>query len=71
MVLLAATIVTRTGRAVVSRQSVDMTRVRIESLLAAFPKLIPKDGGQHTFVETDSVRYVYSALGNNRQHRIY
>jgi len=62
MVLLAASIVTRTGRAVVSRQFVDMTRARIEGLLAAFPKLIPKDGGQHTFVETDSVRYVYQPI---------
>ena len=62
MVLLAASIVTRGGRAVVSRQFVDMTRARIEGLLAAFPKLIPKDGGQHTFVETDTVRYVYNKL---------
>lgn len=62
MVLLAASIVTRGGRAVVSRQFVDMTRARIEGLLAAFPKLIPKDGGQHTFVETDTVRYVYQPI---------
>jgi len=62
MVLLAASIVTRSGRAVVSRQFVDMTRARIEGLLAAFPKLIPKDGGQHTFIETESVRYVYQPI---------
>ena len=66
MVLLAASIVTRGGRAVVSRQFVDMTRARIEGLLAAFPKLIPKDGGQHTFVETDTVRYVYESVQKNR-----
>jgi hypothetical protein len=35
-----------------------MTRSRIEGLLASFPKLIDI-GKQHTFVETDTVRYVY------------
>jgi len=38
-----------------------MTKARIEGLLAAFPKLM-SSGKQHTFVETDSVRYVYQPL---------
>lgn len=47
--------------AIISRQFVEMTRARIEGLLAAFPKLM-SGGKQHTFVETESVRYVYQPL---------
>src|SRR5580658_8007123 len=49
------------GAAVISRQFRDMTRTRIESLLASFPKLIPTNT-QHTSVETADVRYVYQPL---------
>lgn len=47
--------------ALVSRQYVDMSRSRIEGLLAAFPKLVGI-GKQHTYVETENVRYVYQAI---------
>ena len=44
-----------------SRQFVDMPRIRIEGLLAAFPKLVGT-GKQHTYVETENVRYVYQPI---------
>ncbi|KAK7062577.1 coatomer subunit delta [Paramarasmius palmivorus] len=61
MVVLAASICTKGGKAVISRQFRDMTRTRIDSLLASFPKLIPTNT-QHTTVETADVRYVYQPL---------
>ena len=62
-VVLSASICTRQGKALVSRQFVEMNRLRVEGLLAAFPKLLGT-AQQHTFVETDSVRYVYQPLEN-------
>lgn len=41
--------------ALVGRNFMEVSRSRIEGLLAAFPKLIDSEG-QHTFVETDTVR---------------
>jgi len=61
MFVLPRSICTKGGKAVVSRQFREMTRTRIESLLASFPKLIPTNI-QHTSVETPDVRYVYQPL---------
>jgi len=61
MVVLSAAVLTKTGKVCVSRQFVTMNRIRIEGLLAAFPKLIGTDS-QHTFVETDNIRYIYQPL---------
>mmetsp|Transcript_1354 Transcript_1354/g.1809 ORF Transcript_1354/g.1809 Transcript_1354/m.1809 type:complete len:541 (-) Transcript_1354:1000-2622(-) len=63
MVVLSASVCTSQGKALVSRQFVEMNRLRVEGLLAAFPKLVGHSK-QHTFVETDSVRYVYQPLEN-------
>ncbi|XP_047340360.1 coatomer subunit delta-like [Impatiens glandulifera] len=38
-----------------------MSRIRIEGLLAAFPKLVGT-GKQHTYVETENVRYVFQPI---------
>lgn len=52
--------------ALVSRQFVDMSRIRIEGLLAAFPKLVGT-GKQHTYVETENVRYLYQPIEVRRR----
>ena len=60
-VVLAASICTRGGKAVLSRQFREISRSRIEGLLASFPKLADSST-QHTTVEQDNVRYVYQPL---------
>ena len=65
---MAASVVTKSGKALVSRQFVPMTRIRIEGLLAAFPKLVGGGGKQHTYVETENVRYVYQPLENGTMY---
>ncbi|KAH9450936.1 hypothetical protein Pst134EB_018444 [Puccinia striiformis f. sp. tritici] len=63
MVVLSASIVTKGGRPVISRQFREFPRARLESLLATFPKLIPPSS-QHTVIDdpTSSIRYVYQPL---------
>lgn len=69
MVLIAAGVFTKGGKIMLARCFVDeMTKARLEGLLSAFPKLNSNDKNssqrQHTFIETDSVRYVFHPLDN-------
>lgn len=61
--LQSAAIVTKKGDVLIAKQYVDMTKSKVEGLLIAFTRLITKDK-QHTFIETEEVRYVYQALNN-------
>jgi len=60
MVVLSAAIVS-TGKTLVARQFVEMTRLRVEGLIGAFQKLVDV-GRDHTFIETETVRYVYQPM---------
>lgn len=61
MVVLATAVCTKSGKVLVSRQFTQMTRARIDALLTTFPKLMSPDA-QHTFVETEEVRYLYQPM---------
>jgi len=60
MVVLSVAVVT-SGKTLVARQFVEMTRLRVEGLLSAFPKLLDSSR-DHTFIETETVRYVYQPM---------
>lgn len=62
MVVLASSICTRGGKALLSRQFRDLSKDRITALLANFPSLISNSGSQNTTVEDEHVRYVYQPL---------
>ncbi len=61
MVILAASICTRGGKALLSRQFREIPKSRVEALLASFPKLADSST-QHTTVEQENVRFVYQPL---------
>jgi coatomer subunit delta len=57
MVVISVALCSKSGKYLLARQFIEISRIRIEGLLAAFPKLL-SSGKEHTFVETDQVRYV-------------
>jgi hypothetical protein len=68
MVAISCAVLSRSGRVLVSRQFVSITKSRIDGYLASFPKLIALNQStqnneiHHTFVETEAIRYVYQPL---------
>lgn len=61
MVLLAASVCTRGGTAILSRQFRDMKKQRVEALLATFPRIADLKS-QHTSVEYENVRFLYQPV---------
>lgn len=77
MVVLAASITTRQGKPLLSRQFRDLTKERIMELLSNFQGLVSNISSDHTFLEDEHVRYVYRPFDNyyiilitNRQSNI-
>ncbi|EQC41760.1 hypothetical protein SDRG_00623 [Saprolegnia diclina VS20] len=64
MVVLSAALLAKNGKVMVARQFVEVSRIRLEGLLTAFPKLLASESRQHTFIDTESVRYVYQPIEN-------
>lgn len=77
MVVLAASITTRGGKPLLSRQFRELTKDRVLELLSNFQSLVANLSSEHTFIEGDHVRYVYRpfddyyiVLITNRQSNI-
>lgn len=62
MAVLAASICSRSGKAILSRQFKDISKDRITALLAAFPTLLADSKSQNTTIEDGNVRYLYQPL---------
>lgn len=63
MAVISAGVVNRSGRVILSRQFMDISRVRIWGLLSAFPRLCDASTKkQATFLDAGSVRYVYQPI---------
>ena len=58
MVVISASICSKSGKILMARQFVAINRLKMEEYMANFPKLIDS-GRQCTHIETDVIRYVY------------
>ncbi|KAL4435366.1 hypothetical protein ABPG74_022849 [Tetrahymena malaccensis] len=63
MVIISAAVCDKSGDILIARQYQNITKHQLEENMRNFPKLITSDQ-QHTFVETEYVRYVYLPLDN-------
>ncbi|EDO14894.1 hypothetical protein Kpol_380p13 [Vanderwaltozyma polyspora DSM 70294] len=77
MTVLAASITTRSGKPLLSRQFTEITKDRVMELLSNFQGLVANISSDHTYVESEHVRYVYKPfddyyliLVTNRQSNI-
>ncbi|KPI83215.1 Coatomer delta subunit-like protein [Leptomonas seymouri] len=65
MTVISAGVVNKQGRVVLARQFTDISRVRVEGLLSAFPRLLESSvNKQVTYIDAGSIRYVYQPLEN-------
>lgn len=63
MTVISTGVVNKQGRIVLARQFTDISRVRIEGLLSAFPRLLESSvGKQVTYIDAGTVRYVYQPM---------
>lgn len=77
MTVLSAFITTRSGKTLLSRQFVEISKDRVMELLSNFESLVAKVSSEHTYVEDEHVRYLYKPLDDyylilvtNRQSNI-
>ncbi|OWB71394.1 hypothetical protein B5S31_g1081 [[Candida] boidinii] len=63
MAVLAASICSRGGKPLLSRQFKELSKDKVTALLSKFPSLLSdSNSNQHTTVEEENVRYVYQPL---------
>ncbi|ESS67414.1 coatomer delta subunit [Trypanosoma cruzi Dm28c] len=63
MPVIAAGVVNRQGNIILSRNFNEVSRIRIEGLLSAFPRLLESSvNKQVTYIDAGTVRYVYQPL---------